>query len=417
MRLKTLLRTGSVGWVLVILLAGLLFFSSGNKDAVIPYWESITAQSTLILAVISAVCGAGAAWETARLRESDISTWAPSRTDLRIIGERLVPVAIVGLLAIFSSLAIFSPGAILDVPGWPNLGVLSAAYAVVLAHISIGYLIGRKLSRLLGPALMLIGGYFWGFWPAALADPSWLRHLNGQGVGDCCRLDQVPSTRSLGATVAFSSGLIVAGLIAITLRHHARRRLVLASFVSLAGLAGAVVLAVPLGFTGDQARDRSLLWCTGSRPQVCLWPEQRARADDFVHWSHEASRELRIVGVEPAESIEFAMVAPDRDSVLAAAATSGISFDPPSCAQEPYAEYPGDEAALVIYPWLALVAGAQPRSLTWPEEAVQLAQKVREMPPASQKQWFDRNMRSVRDCSVEPELSPAAYASSKRGAS
>ncbi|MFJ4827529.1 hypothetical protein ACIP5L_30095 [Streptomyces bacillaris] len=417
MRLKTLLRTGSAGWISAAVVAGLLFFGFGNRGEAVPYWESISAQSTIVLAVISAVCGAGAAWESARLRESDVFTLAPSRTDLRIIGERLAPISVVGLLAIFFSLFIFSPGDISDIPGWPNAGVLASAYAVVLAHISVGYLIGRRLSRLIGPALMLVGGYFWGFWPAALADPSWLRHLNGQGIGDCCHIDRVPSAMSLAATTIFSSGLILAGLIAVALRHRAMTRRVLVVSVSLSGLVGAIVIAAPLGFTGDQARDRSLLWCTGDQPQVCLWPEQRARADDFVRWSHEAGRELRTVGLEPAESIEFTMVSADRDSVLAAVATSGFNFDPPVCAQKPYADYPGYEASPVTYLWLALVAGAEPNSLAWSKETVELAQQVREMPEVSQKQWFDRNMRSVRDCSVKPELSPGSYISPGQGSS
>ncbi|RFU86053.1 hypothetical protein DY218_14195 [Streptomyces triticagri] len=410
MRVKTLLRTGSGVWVGVLLIAGLLFFSSGNTDTTIAYWGSITAQSTLLLPVVGAVCGAAAAWESARLRESGVAAWAPVRGELRIVGQRLAPLVVDGLLGIVVALGLFTPGDAFGLPGGPDAAVLVTAVVVLLGHLAAGYLVGRWLPKLLGPALMLVGGYFWGFWPAALAEPSWLRHLNGQGVGDCCRLDQEPSLRSLGATAAFSAGLVVAAVIVVVLRRTGRRRLV-ATAASLTGLACAIALAVPLGFGGEQARDRALLQCTGSRPQVCLWPEQQGRASEFRRWVKDADRKVRAVGVGPAERIEFAEPVPSRESVLVEAATSGVRLDPPACAERPYATYPGDEAALVIHPWLALTAGVAPDALLdWPSESVRRAEEVRRLPADAQAAWFARNMRSVRDCSVKPDLSPAAYA-------
>ncbi|MEW1718615.1 hypothetical protein [Streptomyces sp. NPDC093109] len=396
-------------WAGVLLIFGLFFFGSGNTGAVINYWESVTAQSTVVLGVINAVCGASAAWESARLRQAAISTWAPARSELRIACEHLAPIALLGLLGVLASLLVFAPAGLLDVPGGPDVTVLGTAYVVILAHIALGWLAGLRVPRLLGPALMLIVGYFWGFWPAAISDPAWLRHLNIQGMTECCSIDQVPSPRSLAATVAFSAGIIVAVLItSTTLRPGSRLLLSLIAFFT--GLTVAVTAAMPLEFNGVQPRDRALLHCTGSKPEICLWPEQRPAADDFRRWTAEADNNLRAIGVTPAKKIEFSVVVPERNDVLAATAGSALRLDIPSCAEQPYAEYPGDEAASVIYPWLVLTAGVTPDSLAWPAEAISLAQEVRKMPAASQQAWLDRNMRSVRDCSVKPELSPSAFA-------
>lgn len=38
MRLKTLLRSGPAAWAALLLIPGLLFFSSGNTDSTIAYW-------------------------------------------------------------------------------------------------------------------------------------------------------------------------------------------------------------------------------------------------------------------------------------------------------------------------------------------------------------------------------------------
>ncbi|GGZ35699.1 hypothetical protein GCM10010387_32260 [Streptomyces inusitatus] len=420
MRLATLLRSGSAVWAALLLIGGLLFFSTGNTGGGIEYWESVTAQSTGLLGVISAVCGAGAAWEATRLKRGAVSTWAPSRGPLRIAAEQLAPMALLGLAGVLISLAIFSDAALLDIPGRPNLTVLAVGYSVVLSHIALGFLLGGVLPRLLGPPLMLILGYFWGFWPAALAEPAWLRHLNGQGIGECCRLDQVPAPRSLGATALFSATVITVALILIAARQG-KARLVLPMAVAVTGVAASIAVAFPLGLDGEHNRDQSLLRCSGSgsgsAPQVCLWPEQYEHEDDFVRWSKEAGDKLRKAGLTPVERVEFSWRVPDRETVLIVTATSLLPSGPPACALEPGETYPGSEAASALDAWLAQVVGVEPAASSGSDEAAQLAQKVRAMPAEAQKAWFQRNLRSVLDCSQKPELSPSSYTRAARAGS
>lgn len=78
-------------------------------------------------------------------------------------------------------------------------------------------------------------------------------------------------------------------------------------------------------------------------------PRTARRLPPFVRWSKEAGDKLRRVGLTPAERVEFSLLVPDRETVLTVGA----------------------------------------------------------MPTEAQKTWFQRNLRSVQDCSYEPELSPS----------
>ncbi|MCX2968603.1 MULTISPECIES: DUF7224 domain-containing protein [Streptomyces] len=409
MKLATLLKSGPTAWAALLLLPGLVWFGAQNTESTIPSWESVTAQSTIVLGFVTAVCGACAAWEGARLESARIADWAAVRSPLRIALEHLAPVALLGLAGLLAALATyFSTGA--PTVGYPDPGILGAAYLAVLAHVAVGYLVGRKLTRLLGTAVMLVVGYLWGFWPAALASPAWLRHLNGQGVGECCTLGREASPRSLAATAVFSLALITAALVALVL-DKGRLRTAVAGVLGVAVAGVSVALAAPLRFDGTQPRDRSALECTGSAPQVCLWPEQQEHRQTFLAAAAKTKQRLETVGVRLPARIEYSMTDPRDTEVRAATATSVLPGRPPACSQGPHAQYPGYEAAGVLYAWLALSAGmpASELSAQWPPEEVTLAQSVRELPAGAQAAWYKRTMQSVRDCAVEPELSPATF--------
>lgn len=410
MRVITTLRSGPAAWVALVLVPTVLWFGAKNSAGTIASWESATAQSVSVLGFVSAACGACAAWESARIHTARVAEWAPARSELQVACDRLLPVAVLGLLGLATALAAYAPYAV-GTPGGPNAVVLATGYAVVLGHLALGYVVGRRLPRFLGAAAMLITGYFWGFWPAALAEPSWLRHLNGQGLVECCALDQVPAVRGLAATALFSAGVVAATLVLLTLSRGTLRVAVAWCCVGAATV-GSVVLAEPLGFDGTRPRQAAHLRCTGDSPTVCLWPEQRAHRKTFVKGASGAAERLRAVGVRPPARVEFGTVAPSRTEVLTATATSLLPAEPPACSQGPGAEYPGAEAADALHVWLSLTAGAPADSLTgrWPDATLAVAREVRQLPVASQKAWFDRNLRSMLDCEVRPELAASAYA-------
>lgn len=410
MRLATLLRSGPAAWAAIVLIPLLFWFGVQNTDSTIAYWESATTQSLIVLGFVSSACGGCAAWESSRIHSAGTEGWAPARSQLQIAGLHLAPVAALGLVGLLASFAAYAPIA-LDAPGFPSLSVLATAYAVVVAHIALGWLVGPLLPRLLGAAAMFIFGYLWGFWPAALGDVPWLRHLNGQGIVECCGLDQTASVRSMAATVVFSAGLVAAAVLATVFGIRQPRSRVYVFSAVVLGTAGAVLLAVPLEFQGAQARDQNLLKCTGKDPQVCLWPEQYDEQDAIVRWAQDADQRVRAVGVAPAPRIEFGEADPSEASVRAVTATSGLPSEPPACAMKPRAVYPGDVAHSVIYAWLSLTAG-EPKDellLHWDPDAVRLAESVLALTAPQQRAWFERNMRSVLDCSVKPDLAPSSF--------
>ncbi|MER7108386.1 DUF7224 domain-containing protein [Streptomyces sp. NPDC000229] len=417
MRVVTMLRTSPALWLATVLIPVLVWIGTQNTDSVIASWTSVSAQSTFVLGFVNAACGAAAAWEAARLRQGNVLALAPARSPLAIALTHLLPVAVLGLAGIIASLAVHAV-AVPPSQGYPSLGILGTAYVVVLSHMALGWLVGSRMPRILGAACMLLFGYVWGFWPAALGSMAWLRHLNGQGFIECCGLDAAPSTRSMAATVTLAVGLIAAAVLTATFRQRSRR--VLASLGTFGiALVVSLTLAIPLDFDGDEPRDTALRKCTGTAPAVCLWPEQSSRQEEIARWARQATQRLKTVNVTPASQIEFGEVRPSESSVLSNVATSPLPSEPPACALSPGAKYPGSEAATVIYAWLALTGGVPEADLRsrWSPQAVALAQQVKQLPPDTQHLWYERNMRAVRDCSVKPALAPSSYAAPRADAS
>ncbi|MFE3379381.1 DUF7224 domain-containing protein [Streptomyces anulatus] len=409
MRTTTLLRSGPAAWAALVLVPVLVWFSAQNTDSTIAYWPSISAQTTIVVGFISAACGAGAAWEAARLKQGAIADLAPARGMLSVARMHLGPVAVLGLIAMVAPFVVIMTS-VASPSGIPDPTILAVSYSVILAHIALGWFVGARMPKLLGATAMLIFGYLWGFWPAALGGLPWLRHLNGQGVTECCGLDQEPSIRSMAATLVFSLAIVTAVVLSSTLNHRLRRRLLsLSGFALLTAVA--LALAVPLGFQGTQARDTALRSCSGQNPRICLWPEQNVQRTDITRWAEETTTRLAAVGVTPDRQVQFGDPRPDQISIASNIATSPLPNEPPPCALRQGAAYPGDEAMIAIYAWLSLTGGVPKDDLAqrWPQEAIALAKQIRVLPVHAQSAWYERNMRSVHDCAVLPDLAPASY--------
>ncbi|MCZ1021174.1 hypothetical protein [Streptomyces noursei] len=407
MHLTTVLRSGPILWAALILLPGLVWLNSDEHPGKDAYWEAATSNSLLLLGFTAAVCGACAAWEGSRLAVADVGGWAPVRSPIRIAYHQLLPTALLGVLALVVTLLASGTEA-LGGYGYPNVLLLVMATVVVLGHIAAGYAVGLRMPRLLGAAVMLGIGYFWGFWPASLAEPTWLRHLNGQGVSLGASLDQIPSVRSAAATLTLYAGIVTTIALLLTLRRG-KQRTVVSSLTAALALAGSLTLAVPLGFTTTQPRDRALYQCNGSRPQLCTWPEQRPYQEQFAHLWQQAQERLYPLGIFVRERYSPGTITPQRVTNLEEIATSPLPEQPPQCAQDH--PYPGADATSAIRPWLAMAAGLKPSDLLdhWAKDDVTRAEEVRKLPLPQQRAWYERNMQAVRDCSVQPELTPAAF--------
>ncbi|MFF3735632.1 hypothetical protein ACFYXM_36635 [Streptomyces sp. NPDC002476] len=409
MRTTTLLRSGPAVWTALVLVPVLAWFSAQNTESTIAYWPSVSSQTTIVIGFISAACGAGAAWEAARIKQGGIAVLAPARRMLSITFLHLGPIAVLGVITMIAPFAVIMTS-VASPSGFPNPTILAVSYSVILAHIALGWFVGARMPKLLGATAMLLFGYLWGFWPAALGGLPWLRHLNGQGVTECCGLDQEPSIRSMAATLTFSLAIVTAVVLSTALRHRLWRPLLSLTGFTVA-TAVALTLAVPLDFHGTQARDTALRTCSGQNPQICLWPEQNTQRANITHWADETVAQLATVGVTPARQVEFGDPRPDKAKVASNIATSPLPNEPPPCALRQGAAYPGEEAMTAIYAWLSLTGGVPKNDLAqrWPHEAIALAEKIRALPAQAQRAWYERNMRSVHDCAVLPDLAPASY--------
>ncbi len=181
MRTATLLRAGPAVWTAPILLPALVWFSAQNTDPTITYWPSISSQTTIVVGFVSAACGAAAAWEASRVERGGITALAPARGLLGVAVLHLGPIAVLGLIAMIAPFAVVT-ASVAFTSGFPNPAILAVSFSVILAHIALGWFFGTRMPQFLGAATMLIFGYLWGLWPAAIGALPWLRHLNGQGV-------------------------------------------------------------------------------------------------------------------------------------------------------------------------------------------------------------------------------------------
>ncbi|WP_405460001.1 hypothetical protein OG786_22000 [Streptomyces sp. NBC_00101] len=408
MRVSTLLRSGPAIWSALVLIPVLAWSTALNSGFTIAYWPSVSSRATGVLGFVSAACGAGAAWEAARVRQGGITGLAPARGPSSVAFLHLGPVALLGLLAVATPVGVVLTS-VAPPPGLPNPAVLAASYSVILAHIALGWFVGARTPQLLGVASLLVFGYLWGFWPAALGGLPWLRHLNGQGVNECCGLDQEPSMRSLAATVTFSLAIVTAVVLGSSARSR-RRALLLSLTGFVVPTAVALSFAVPLGFHGTDDRDSALRTCTGRSPRICLWPEQDTERAEIGHWAEETTARLATVGVVPARQVEFGNPRPARTDVVSTIATSLLPDEAPACALRDGAAYPGGDAVTALSAWLSLTGGVPESDLVrrWPSTSIALARQISVLPAEEQHAWYERNMRSVRDCSVLPDLRAAS---------
>ncbi|MGH3311432.1 MAG: DUF7224 domain-containing protein [Streptomyces sp.] len=414
MLIRTVLRCGPAGWVALFFIPALLVLA-GVDVTDEHVWETAAAGATVQFGFVTTVCGGCAAWEGSRMRRGRVLGWAPVRSDVRLAWERLVPVLVLGLLAQTVVTARFTVHA-WESPGHPNPGLIAVWLGALLAHTAVGYIVGYRLPQLTGVAVMLVGGFFWGFWPAALESPSWLRHLNGQGTGDCCTIDRELSVRSIAATLTFNLTAILGAVLLTMLRGRTGRRRLTAAVLAT-GTVASVILAVPLGFDGSQAREKDLDRCAGDAPAICLWPEQEPERAALRRQVGQTGARLAQVGVTLPRRLAFSDVRTERKWLLEETATSVLPEDVTPCADGDDTEGRREDAQTVLYIWLSLTAGTGSGTFSgrMPGDAVTLAEKAHRLPRSAQQDWYERNMRAVRHCGTTPRLDPATYASKNDG--
>ncbi|MFE1013764.1 hypothetical protein ACFW4M_21010 [Streptomyces sp. NPDC058794] len=296
----------------VLLCIVILYVFSDDVSADLDgYWTAATAKAASALMFISPVTAACAAWEAGRLRRAKIGSGTPTRTAWSVAGAALLPVLLLGLLALAVALAgvrmqMTSP------PGWPDTWIIASSIAVLCAHVLVGYAVGMWLPAVAAVPVVLVGDYLWNVYPPAL-QPLWLRHLTQPAHGCCMNTTSADMAGIAGpALVAVGlAGLAVAA--AAACRHTPRLGTLpayalstgtaLALTVAAATTAGSVTLVDSLGPDATRARTASDLRCADSTPQVCLWPEHAPRLAETARTVSVAVDGLQEVGVPAPESV------------------------------------------------------------------------------------------------------------------
>ncbi|MER5463944.1 hypothetical protein ABT010_25320 [Streptomyces sp. NPDC002668] len=406
-----LLRTSGAIWGVIPACAWMWYFTR-QPDFLVTngYWESATAQATLIGVIPVTLCAATGTWEAIRLKRSgliDTGGGTSERSSLTVAFAQLRVVWCVSAIFVIWSLICVSrwaSGAL----GMPDLRVLALLAGMLWAYALLGYAIGWLLPGLLTVPGVAIGTFLWLSYPAAM-EPLWLRQLNGTNLSECCAYDQTLAPRALIIPALVLLGLVGSALLAIAAR--ARRSRLLSVLPLAAATAMAVPLAMPLGFSPSEKRDISALWCTDGAPRVCVWPEQRNAAEKFQTWAQEGAGRLSMAGVKPPKTYMPTSSDPTRSDVLRSLVSAVMPASFPDCHKQ--GVWSGRSAYFPVGAWLELTAGANraevAKRIADGGKALSLVDRVRALPAKDQLNWYQTNHAALTDCSREPRLDPGAY--------
>ncbi|MFJ2598662.1 DUF7224 domain-containing protein [Streptomyces erythrochromogenes] len=421
MRLRTLLRSSAAVYIVPFLI---LFISTAiardlTAFTTAYYWPSATGRSLHALPFICTICAGLAAWEGARLTRGNVFGQTAARSPLAIVTPVLAPVALGGLLTYLVALAQSASSADTGV-GMPDPLIMLVAVLMITMNTLLGYSAGLKWQAVISVPVTLVGASFLNAYPASWSIV-WLRHLVGTGLADCCAVDQVVDTRALWPAILFAGGIIAACLIGIMRRRSPRTiRTITAIVLACTGLA--VATAVPVPVTPVADRPTGELRCEeASGIQVCLWPE--VRNQDKIRPTVAAVRQkLTESGVQVPTVFTMAATPKQGEAKLGvdtkprgADVLTGVALSVmppvPSCAQN--GPYPAATAQPPTAAWLLLTAGVPAEALRdrFDPAAVELATRIRTLPPEEQRSWYQFNHEAMQGCSIQPQLTAGARAS------
>lgn len=408
------------------MLALVLFQGTAVADTVTSgYWMAAVAKASLMLFILVPICAVCAAWEGARHRGGGVNELGIARPVWVVAAVAVAPTLVMGVFGVAAAVVSTAPAAV-GAPGGPPLGMVGVYLAVMAGHTIVGYGLGRWLSPALALPVSLSGSYVWLAYPGAV-EPFWIRHLNGLSFEDCCAIAYQPDNRAVLATVLFAVGIGVGTLIAL---GGSRLSRIGGAVSCTAVLLVAVTVASPLGPAVSGPRDAAPR-CAGQRPRLCLWPEQEQAREAIHPVLASAYSRLGEVGLTLPETVTSDVRAADAKQSYAAEAVfiglparpgpqiavmslaaSLVPDTPPACAA--HESWPGanNHAALTV--WVALAAGvpASTADSAAPPELMDLVVRVRQqLDNEQQLAWYRANLVSMGDCTTQPRLDPASFAS------
>ncbi|NYT94260.1 hypothetical protein [Salinispora sp. H7-4] len=389
------------------------------------YWMGAVAKANLMLFILVPLCAVCAAWEGARHRGGGVNELGIARPVWVVAAVAVAPTLVMGVLGVAAAVVSTAPAAV-GAPGGPPLGLIGAYLVVMAGHTIVGYGLGRWLPPALALPASLGGSYVWLAYPAAV-EPFWIRHLNGLSFESCCSIAYQPDGRAVLATVLFAVGIGVGTLIAL---GGSRLSRIGGAVSGTALLLVAVTVALPLGPAVGGPRDGAPR-CAGQRPTLCLWPEQE-QARDVIHpvlasaysrlgevglmLPETVTSDVRAADTKQGNAAEAVFIGPparpDPQVVVWSLANSFVPDTLPPCAA--HGRWPGVDNRAALAVWVALAAGVPASTLdsTAPPELIDLVVRVRQqLDNEQQLAWYRANLVPMGDCTTQPRLDPASFAS------
>ncbi|WP_405600770.1 hypothetical protein OG741_23030 [Streptomyces sp. NBC_01410] len=416
MLLRTLMRSSAATYVVPFLVVFVLVALGNDLTAWTTdhYWPSATANSTYAQPFIFTTCAALGAWEGARLTRGRVFKQASARSALGITAPILAPVVAGGVIAALVALFLSVGSADLGL-GMPDVRVLGVELLLLIANTLVGHCIGRRWPAVISVPVVLVGAFICNAYPVAWS-VLWVRHLVGAGLRNCCAVDQIMDPRALWSAAAFAVSLALACAVLINYRTS-RQAVIVALALVMAGAGTAASAAYGLNADPVIARPTAGLICRGQGGvDVCLWPEVRD-ADMIRSETGKVIKALATAGVPtPAGFTMAASPAPGEAKLgvlpnaqaqdIPVGVVSGMMPSPPACAST--GPYPAGAARAPVAAWLLLTAGSSAETVTQQTGpmAAAVAQKVRQLPQATQLTWYQVNTRAMTTCTTKPQLVP-----------
>ncbi len=405
----------------LLVMVAVLNLEDGLTFATRGYWETASAKASEAIAYIGIMVALSATWEASRLRSSGMLA-ATARHPFRVVAAALVPTVVVGLAATALShgmLAALAVGA----PGGPSWRILAVNLLALLGILAWGLFLGFVLPPKLSLAVCLASTYFWYLIiPAHWAFPLWLRYLSGGTLG-APSVWEVSDPRALLAATLTALGLFSVGAVAVLARDR-RRTLVVAALVLPLTLAGASMIVRPLD--AFPMVDREGITCDDEPVDgltLCLWPEFERDRAEIVPVIVDTHRTFTEFGLDLPTTVSAGRGTPEdalwlplqprtkaEETVPQAFVTTLMPAAlPESC---PPRRSP-DLTLDTVHAWLLVTSGLvdvhELRPTLNTETAAHLDRLV-ELPPSAQGEWYQANRPVLGTCSADPAtLDPAGF--------
>lgn len=274
------------------------------------YFYGVVVNSLTTLIAVAALASFTASIYGSRLRSSAWLLRGAAMAPWRLVLRSLVAPFSLGLglwmCGLVVELIAYAPYSYFAVPWLALLAVL----CIIALHSFFGFTIGCLLPAALAAPLALASSFCWmGFTGAT--EPFALRYLAGFALGSCCEVTSVLAPQAVFALLAASLGIgcLVCCVLWMwwpALRGRLRRgvRPVIACagvLALLAGLSGGLWFARDLGPYPNPPRPAAELVCSGTAPEICVFPEQAEyrteRSEKLIAVAHAAYVSLGNAGI------------------------------------------------------------------------------------------------------------------------